>query len=224
MLSALIVIALLAVAPGAVLAAPVTFGFTAEVTNVQLGGTGSVDVSVGDTISGFYRFESTVPDTDSSLTVGSYDGAILEAGAQLGADLAAYSSGAPANNITAANDFLPIAGDLYTVTLADTALDGASFATFNGSLVDDASFAITLDDLGVGTLLSSQDLPVLPPDPSLAAPGRNFIAIDGFTSPNDGFRVIGTILTLSLVPEPSLGGLVLLGLAVGAAASRRAGS
>lgn len=209
-----------ALVPEAARALPVTFGFTAEVTGVQVNGTGSVDVFVGDTVTGFYRFESSTSDADPSATVGSYDGAVLGAWAQLGADLVVFAGGAPANNVTASDDSLPIAGDLYAVTLADPALDGTSFATFNGSPIDDAGFTITLDDLGGGALLASPDLPLTPPDPALAV-ATNSISIDGFTSANDGFRVSGTVLTLFLVPEPRLAMLLAIGILLAARCAHR---
>jgi hypothetical protein len=187
-------------------AAPVQFTFTGSVTDIPVNET-SLVVSPGDPISGSYIFESTTPDGAASATEGSYT---APSGAPY--DLSVTVGG----NLFSTNDFLNVGianfgslGDFYTVLACSPDVSCA-----------DLEMELFLQDLD-GTALTSDALPLTPPDLSLFAirTFHVFALIGG-----NALQIEGTIDTLTCptcvptpIPEPGtlwlmVAGLMLVGL------------
>lgn len=122
-------------------AAPITFNFTAQITQVHASLLG--DATVGDILSGSFTYESLTPDSVASPSVGGYTGAITSF---------SYSGGAIAGNgagsIGIGNN--QPAGDIFT------ALDASSFSGVSAS--GSMDFRLELRD-NDATALANDSLP-----------------------------------------------------------------
>ncbi len=193
--------ALLLLAAGTAEAALVTFQFTGTVAVSSVAG-----VSSGDAIKGFYTFDTAVADTfeepppipdGSGPHVGIYP-QVTAAGFQVGAltVLTTFSNG----------------GSGAILTLNDRfGLDGYSVNV--GAL-----FSLSLQDADQ-TALTSDDLPVTPPDVSLFESTQFYYNVGAIIGSLNTL-VIGPPNVVEAVPAPAalsvlLGGLAILGMAQG---------
>ncbi len=190
-------------------ATPISFAFTGVVQNVAPALSGTFQP--GDAFSGSYTFESTTPDTDPSAGLGLYANAI----SGLTFTIGSYTGGADCSAGScdiAVTDGGPgdcALTDCYVVTVSHPtgpSVEGVLPTSFGLSLLD-----------GSGLALSSDALPLIPPDLS------NFpITFFGVNFDDFAFGVQGQLTSLTLqaagtVAEPSVLFLVavaFLGLAV----------
>ena len=135
------VFAALASFSGLAVAAPVTFNFTAQITQVHV--SLLADVSVGDTLSGSMTYELLTPDSVASPSIGGYSGAISSLSYAGGA-----ISGNGSGSIGIGNN-QPL-GDLFT---------GVGASSFSGvSASGNMDFRMELRDSDA-TALSDDSLP-----------------------------------------------------------------
>lgn len=136
-------------------AVPITFAFSGTTTLVGA----DVDdgtVSIGESVSGQFTFESDTPDSDGSTDVGSYLSAITAAEFTFGT----YSGTAGSGNISVRDDYVTgfgtfdIFGALGMAAITGSDVNGRALENFNLQLLDD-----TL------TMLSSDALPTTAPSP-----------------------------------------------------------
>jgi hypothetical protein len=161
------------------------------------------EIKVGDSIGGFYVYESTTPDTNPSIYVGDYQHNVPPYGISLSVGGFEFKTN-PANmdfNVEIINE--STSGGLHD---AYGVLSGSNLALSNGTIVDHISW--WLGDSSA-TALSSIDLPTTAPVLS-AWQSRNWLRLDG----QRGLYIVDGHVT-SAIPEPgtllllSLGGLFL---------------
>jgi len=173
---------------GPVSASPITFAFTGNVNSVSAPLSGTFNTS--QTLSGFYTFESTTPDTvPLDPTLGSYTGALTALSFTVGS----YTGTGPAlpgGTIVVENNrvfvFEPLPRDSYTVGAGFVGPDVARLSPLFVSVV--SVFDPT------GTALNSDSLPTTPPNLSAFTQGLGFALIFGDPDfPEDEQQVRGTL-------------------------------
>lgn len=193
-------------------ASPITFDFAGT---FALAPAGSLIPPFGQTISGFYTFESTTPGKSLSPTDVNYSNAISAFGYTSGSYTGGFQGpesdplqGPPFNNINIVNG---TGGglnglDSYQVNLS---LTGASIAG-----QDPRRLELTLIDPS-GAAFSTTDLPLVPPD--LAVFGGSAVINFANTTGTEGsiivFRVTSLTLRPAAVSAPTSLLLVLSGIA-----------
>ena len=184
---------------GPVSASPITFAFTGNVISVDAPLSGTFNTS--QTLSGFYTFESTTPDTvPLDPTLGSYTGALTALSFTVGS----YTGTGPAlpgGTIVVENNrvmpFQPIPRDSYTA-------GGEVVGPDVGGLSPLFVFVGLADP--TGTALNSDSLPTSPPTLSAFTQGLGFALIFGLPAfPENEEQVRGTLTSLTLVTEPPEG-------------------
>ena len=188
--------------PGFAVAAPITFGYTAVVTEVDPS-LDSLGVVVGGTLAGSYTFESSTPDGQPLDDLyGVYDDAIVGVDASVGGHALSYDPGR-FNQIEVRISSASGAGgsDSYIVSLpvSGSPQVGAPPLTL----------ALVLLDVDK-TVFSTDALPILPPDLSQFEL-RHLFLVNLTVTPN---LILGTVTSLFLVPEPS--SVLLLGVGLAA--------
>ena len=182
---------------GPVSASPITFAFTGNVNSVSAPLSGTFNTS--QTLSGFYTFESTTPDTvPLDATLGFYTGALTALSFTVGS----YTGTGPTlsgSAIAVENDrvmvFQPIPRDSYT---AGAEFVGQDIAGLSPLFV----IVVGLVD-PTGTALNSDSLPTTPPNLSAFTQGSGFVLIFGIPAfPENEEQVVGTLTSLTLVTEP----------------------
>ena len=188
--------------PGFAVAAPITFGYTVVVTDIDplfAGPLNSLGVFVGGTITGSYTLESTTPGAGSSPSI-TYDFAVVDADAAIGGYGLTFDPTPGGDNFVTIIDN-PGGPDWYSVTMpvSDSPQVGVPRLHLVLSLVDSD-----------GDAFSTTAITLVPPDLSKFE-SNLFGLLEGGTG---GLYLEGTVTSLFLVPEPS--SVLLLGVGVAA--------
>jgi len=182
-------------------ASPITFAFTGNVISVSAPLSGTFNTS--QTLSGFYTFESTTPDTvPLDATLGFYTGALTALSLTVGSYTGTLGPAPPGSAIAVENNrvfvFEPLPRNSYTVGAGFVGPDVAGLSPLFVSVV--SVFDPT------GTALNSDSLPTTPPNLSAFTQGLGFALIFGDPDfPEDEQQVRGTLTSLTLVTEPPEG-------------------
>ena len=191
----------------------VTFGFSGNLSNV------SNDLfpsfNTGQTLTGFYSFDSTTPDSNPSANRGQYNGTISSLTVTVGSYTATL--GTLGDNFIQVRN-LPNNNDRYEVRAP---LTGPSLVNA-GDTFTPVRFRIELKD---GNAFSSDTLPTTPP--SLSSFAQNQFRIV-FTDGHGNDRIKGSLTSLVAVPLPAsillfgAGLIALVGLGAGSWRQRQA--
>jgi hypothetical protein len=169
-------------------------------------------VHQGDSITGFYIYDSETPDSDPSIYIGFYQHWTAPYGMSLTAGSLTFQTD-PTNvnlEIGLTNNYEGDPPDHYTVTGHN------NLALANGVSIDNLHWQ--LDDYS-GTALSNDALPLTAPD--LSRWQSNSLSVSGgmYPFPLEGdktlFRISGQVTSVWLIPEPAsllifgLGGILL---------------
>jgi hypothetical protein len=187
-------------------AIPLTFRYTGTVDLIQ--GFNSPPFAIGDTFTYTFTFNSETPDRDPHPSMGRYPGLIMNS-MQVGS-YSAYT-GPPRfyyyYPITVGHDAFGTAVYMWYFTQSVDNLIGDAI---EGLPLDE--FIFRMDD-DTGTAISSDALPLLPPDPALF--NIKYMRLGFFdVSTQRGAYVDATINTAAMIPEPSTFLLILIALAM----------